>query len=95
MQKEEAQAAINEMARDGHSRKFIKDYLETENVPGSTAYRWINEILPTNNEQKRIGDIALDTLKDLLDRAIAVEDLESQERIAMLLVNAAAKLKRA
>ena len=44
---------------------------------------------------KRIGDIALDTLKDLLDRAIAVEDLESQERIAMLLVNAAAKLKRA
>tara|TARA_R100000152_G_scaffold20709_1_gene15466 strand:+ start:4743 stop:5030 length:288 start_codon:yes stop_codon:yes gene_type:complete len=94
MGKDEAQAAIQDLAKDGHSRKFIKDYLETENVPGSTAYRWINEIIPTTNDQKRIGDIAINTLTDLLDRAIAVEDLESQERIAMLLVNAATKLKR-
>ncbi len=95
MHKEDALAAINEMVKDGHSRKFIKDYLESENVPGSTAYRWINELYPVEKESSRVGDLAINTLKDLLDRAIAVEDLESQERIAMLLVNAATKLKRA
>jgi|DEB0MinimDraft_6_1074348.scaffolds.fasta_scaffold198802_2 hypothetical protein len=74
MDKDSGFEIIREMIADGESKMGICEELKSQGVPNTTAYRWVNELLPQRSSTKSAGLEALEAAQHVLYCAIAEED---------------------
>jgi uncharacterized protein YidB (DUF937 family) len=93
MDKEEALAAIRDLAADGQTRQQIAQALQDDGVPRATAYRWLSEVLPAPAKPSRVTH-ALESLFDLLQAAEERGDPEAIAKYASAYIAAEAKARK-
>jgi hypothetical protein len=93
MERTEALAFIAERLEDGCLRAEVVSELMEQNVSRASAYRWFNQLARKPAEPSHT-DLVLDTLRDQLCQAQAVDDAEQILKIANAYASALAKFKR-
>jgi len=87
MDKESGQAIIREMIADGESKARICQELTSQDVPTTTAYRWVNELMP-QRASRSAGLEALEAAQHVLYCALADDDhkkiLEASKTVATI-----------
>jgi len=93
MEREDALTFIQERLDDGCIRSEVIAELVEQNVSRSSAYRYFNQMARKPAEPSHT-DLILDTLRDQLLQAQAVDDSEAILKITNAYASALAKFKR-
>ena len=93
MERDDALAFIQERLDDGCVRSEVIGELLEQGTSRASAYRWFNQ-LAKNPAEPSHTDLILDTLRDQLCQAQAVDDPEAILKIANAYASALAKFKR-
>ena len=93
MEKSEALAFIAERLEDGCIRSEVIGELMEQGVPRASAYRWFNQLAKKPAEPSHT-DLVLNTLRDQLCQAHAIDNPEQILKITNAYASALAKFKR-